>query len=303
MKFGKLLDISHVDFQLPPINERSLDQLGRSPSSAEFKAYVGCPRWSSKEWIGKLYPKGTKANDYLAHYSHSFNTIELNTTHYRIPLPDQVQKWKEAAEDSFLFCPKLPQVISHYRKLMNCQEELTQFLDSIAHFEEKLGCSFVQLHESFGPNLFTNLKYFLDQWPKDFPLAVEFRHADWFEAHLLLPAVSDLLEEKGVAAVITDVSGRRDVLHTCLSNHTAMIRLVGNSLHPTDYQRVDAWMDRLAIWIENGLEMLYIFAHEPGDALASDYGTYIIQKLNEQFGLALTIPGIKEESGGQMSLF
>ena len=303
MKFGKLPDISHVQFDLPPINARSLDILGRKPSPKGFQVYVGCPRWSSKEWIGKLYPKGTKAADYLSHYSHSFNTIELNTTHYRIPLPDQVRKWKEATVEGFLFSPKIPQSISHYRKLLNCREELTQFVDSISFFEEKLGCSFVQLHDSFGPTLFGNLRQFLDQWPSGFPLAIEFRNEGWFQEHLLLPAVSDLLEKKEVAAVITDVSGRRDVLHCCLSNRTAMLRFVGNSLHSTDYERVEEWLDRLALWVENGLETLYFFAHEPGDVLAADLGSHVIEKLNERFGLGLAIPGIREDSGGQMSLF
>lgn len=303
MKFGKLPDISHVQFELPVPNERSLNLLKRGSPARAFQAYIGCPRWSSKEWIGELYPKGTKPADYLSHYSRSFNTIELNTTHYRIPTADQVRKWKESAADHFLFSPKIPQIISHYRKLINCSDEITQFADAISHFEEKLGCSFVQMHESFGPNQFGNLKQFLQQWPSGFPIAIEFRHEGWFQEHLLLPAVSDWLEERNVAAVITDVSGRRDVLHTCLSNRMAMLRFVGNSLHSTDYSRWDQWMDRLALWVENGLETLYVFAHEPGDLLASQLGTHMIKKLNERFGLGLAIPGIQEELGGQMSLF
>ncbi|MEM7371612.1 MAG: DUF72 domain-containing protein [Bacteroidota bacterium] len=303
MKFGKLPDISQLTFELPSTNDRSLDILGRQPARTGLDAYIGCPRWSSKEWVGELYPKGTKPAEYLSHYSRSFNTIELNTTHYRIPTAEQVTKWKESASDNFVFCPKIPQIISHYRKLINCSEEIMQFVDAISHFEEKLGCSFVQMHESFGPNQFGNLKQFLQQWPTAFPLAIEFRHEDWFQEHVLLPAVSDVLEERNVAAVITDVAGRRDVLHMCLSNRMAMLRFVGNSLHPTDYTRWDAWMDRLAVWVDNGLETLYVFAHEPGDLLASQLGSHMIEKLNERFGLDLAIPGIKEEQGGQMSLF
>ena len=85
MKFGKLQDISKVDFTLPPDageNELFFDRL---PKSENVTIYIGCTGWSMKEWVGRVYPKGTKTKDYLQHYGKQFNTIELNTTHYRIP--------------------------------------------------------------------------------------------------------------------------------------------------------------------------------------------------------------------------
>ncbi|MEM7657381.1 MAG: DUF72 domain-containing protein [Bacteroidota bacterium] len=303
MKFGKLPDISQVDFSFPSVNEDTLRLLGGRPAANGFHPYVGCPRWASKDWVGKLYPKGTKQTDFLAHYSRSFNTIELNTTHYRIPTPEQVQKWEAAAAPGFLFCPKIPQVISHYRKLINCQQELTQFVDAIAHFGDKLGCSFLQMHESFGPNQFGNLQQFVQQWPSGFPLAIEFRHPDWFAEHRLLPALIELLQQHQISTVITDVAGRRDVLHTQLTTKTAMLRFVGNALHETDFSRWEDWMQRLALWRANGLEKLYFFAHEPGDVLAADLGSHVICRLNEAFDQGLTTPGIQEAPGGQMALF
>lgn len=301
MKFGKLPSIQGVDFSLPPVNQRSLSLLGGNPASS-FEAFVGISRWSSKEWIDHLYPKGTKQSDYLSWYSKAFNTIELNTTHYRIPSPDQVQKWRESAQPGFKFCPKIPQVISHYRKLVNAREETRQFLESISHFQEKMGCCFLQLHESFSPAFFANLEAFLDQWSDEIPLALEFRHPDWFIDQALIPEVMDLLEEKGVFTVITDVAGRRDVSHTSLSGKTAMIRLVGNELDPSDFVRSDAWLKRIDSWVLNGLETLYLFPHEPGDRMASDLGDYLIKRLNDQH--QLSIPGSMGISlGGQMNLF
>ncbi len=301
MKFGKLPSIQDVDFSLPPLNERSLARLGGKPADT-FQAFVGISRWASKEWLGHIYPTGTKQADYLKFYAKAFNTIELNSTHYRIPTPEQVIKWREQTGPEFRFCPKIPQVISHYRKLVNVEEELHAFLEAISHFEDKLGCSFVQLHESFSPALFSNLEDFFSNWSAEFPLAVEFRHPDWFDNQQLIPEILDLLESNGISTVITDVAGRRDVSHTSLSTATAMIRLVGNELHESDFDRSEAWLKRIKVWQENGLKNLYFFPHQPGDRMASDFGDYWIDRLNQNFGQEISgTTGLSH--GGQMALF
>ncbi|MEL6135772.1 MAG: DUF72 domain-containing protein, partial [Bacteroidota bacterium] len=84
----------------------------------------------------------------------------------------------------------------------------------------------------------------------------------------------------------------------------AMIRLVGNALDPTDYTRVDDWIRRLKLWMNNGLEKLYLFPHEPGDVEAAKMGIYIIEQLNLHLRQNLRIPGIPGASStGQISLF
>jgi len=302
MKFGKLASIEGVDFSLPDLayaDHRGLS--GQPPKHLE--AYVGLPRWGSKDWVGEIYPKGAKPHEYLGYYAQSFNSIELNSTHYRSPTSDLVRQWYQASQPGFLFCPKVPQVISHYRKLVDCREELLRFAEAIADFEDRLGHSFLQLHDSFGPPLLDHLRRFLDLWPKELPLAIEFRHPAWFSGHLLLPELSDLLMAHRVAPVITDVAGRRDVLHQSLTAPTVMLRLVGNGMHPSDLTRAQAWLNRLSAWQNQGLERAYLFAHQPGDIQAVQYGSYLIQGLNTQLDQTLVVPGIPPKDGTQMSLF
>ncbi len=301
MKFGQLEDISGVDFTLPPLTERTLKVLGGEPA-AHFGAYVGLSRWASKDWLGNIYPKGTKQADFLHHYAKSFNGIELNSTHYRIPTVAQVEKWRDMVGPGFRFSPKIPQRISHYRKLLSVQEDLAEFVNAIARFEDHLGCCFVQLHDSFSPKSMAHLADFLPRWPREMPLAVEFRHADWFESRCLLPQVLDLLETHGVGAVITDVAGRRDVSHGSLSSRIAMIRLVGNALHETDYTRSMAWMGRLSEWKQHGLEQVYVFPHEPEDLMASELANFWIQHLNKRFDLRIAASNSRPDPG-QLALF
>jgi uncharacterized protein YecE (DUF72 family) len=259
--------------------------------------------WANKAWTGILYPPRTPQHAYLRLYAQSFNTIELNTTHYRIPAPETVESWRVQAAPGFHFCPKIPQTISHYRKLINCREDIETFASVISLFEEKMGCAFVQLHESFGLAYLENLISFLNVWPRHIPLAVEFRHTEWFEHHTLRPEVAHLLTEYGCGTVITDVAGRRDVLHTSLTSPVAMIRFVGNGLHPTDFERADAWIGRLAQWAEQGVQRVYLLVHQPDDAAAPEMGIYLIRQLNARLGLNLRIPGLPAAEQGQMSLF
>lgn len=303
MKFGKLADISPVDFSLAPTDGQSLALLAKTDPAQPFRAFVGCPMWGNKGWIGKIYPPGAKAPDFLHLYSHSFQTIELNTTHYRVPDAAGIKKWKEAAVSGFTFCPKVPQRISHYSKLQNCQEQVTLFCDRIALFEEKLGCCFLQLHESFSPAQLPVLARFLEEFPQGIPLAVEFRHADWFFQRQLLTEVRQVLESHQVCPLITDVAGRRDVSHGTLCNGTAMIRFVGNGLHPTDFSRADRWVEQITDWVEKGLKALYFFVHEPDDTFAPEMGKYVIAGLNRALNLDLPIPGIPDLPGNQMQLF
>ncbi|MEO1451952.1 MAG: DUF72 domain-containing protein, partial [Bacteroidota bacterium] len=146
MKFGKVADLTGIDFSLPPMHPDTERILGGQPDP-NFQLYVGLPRWSSKDWLGDLYPKGTKAGEYLKHYAGTFNGIELNTTHYRSPGPDQVRKWAEQTEAGFHFSPKIPQLISHYRKLAQVDRELQDFTEAIRVFGDKLGDSFLQVHD------------------------------------------------------------------------------------------------------------------------------------------------------------
>lgn len=144
----------------------------------------------------------------------------------------------------------------------------------------------------------------LSSVPEGAGLAVEFRHPVWFKDHCLRREAWDLLEAHGASTVITDVAGRRDVLHTSLSTPRVMIRFVGNELHPSDYTRVDEWVARLREWIEAGLEEVYFFLHHPGYENIPEISSYFAKKMNEACGLALPdcLAAETEPKGTQMGL-
>ena len=292
MNFGKLHDVSQVDFMLPsdsPRTERVLQHSAKT-FAGPVQIFLGATGWSNPEWVGKWYPPRTKPTDYLQHYSRIFNTIEFNTTHYRIPQSELVERWEGSAAVGFAFCPKIPQQISHRAKL-KAEEPTLRFVEAIAAFKAKLGPCFIQLPDHHGPRELDLIQHFIETWPREVALQWEVRHPDWYAAAGgNAGEYWDSLEANGHGTVITDVAGRRDVLHMTLTTPVLMLRFVGNGLRPSDYARADAWIARIQAWAGAGLQKAFIFIHQPEMDQVPGFTGYWAQGLNRALGLSLHVP-------------
>jgi uncharacterized protein YecE (DUF72 family) len=283
MDFGKLPSVEGVNFTLPPEPPQNVAYAAAWTRAEHPAVYLGATGYNMKDWAGKWYPAGAKEKDFLRHYGAQFNTIEHNTTHYRIPDFATVARWREETPDDFRFCPKIPQTISHARDLGINSGQIALFCDAIRELGPKLGVCFLQLPPHFSTHYGALLMRFLDVFPADIPLAVEVRHPSFFEANADAETYFTLLNERNIATVITDVAGRRDVCHMRLTARRVLIRFVGNDLHPTDYSRVRDWSPRLKNWFDAGLEAAYFFTHEPDNLQAPALAAYCA----ETFGKTL----------------
>ncbi len=298
MEFGKLPNIENVNWSLPADDPTSTAFLSQQENDGHLQIYFGTPAWGHKEWIGKIYPPKTKATDFLFYYSRYFNTIELNTSHYRIPTQEQTQKWIEKVPPEFCFCPKIYQGISHSRGGLIDKPLLKQWLSFLEELGEYAGPSFLQLPPYFEYHAKAELFEFLKQWPDDFALSLEFRHPSWFQDARILPALTQYLQSRNIGLVITDVAGRRDVLHSSIGADFSMVRFIGNDLHPSDYDRAQNWTKRFKIWEQQGLKTLYLFIHEPDDILAPEMTTYFLDQLKSigQWNLKRALPTEVEQT-------
>ncbi len=299
MDFGKLYNVDRVRFELPPDSMRNVRVL--PGASRPLKAYLGAPVWSVKEWVGSIYPKKTPAREFLKHYSRRFNTIELNSTFYHIPDPKLVAQWKAMVSAEFRFAPKVVQTVSHQNDLVAAKAILRTFCATMSELGENLGPSFLQLPPSFGPRDRTSLEKLLEAVPAGYRLSVEFRHPDWFTDRELPEGLLSFLSERGLGTVITDTAGRRDVVHSSLTTRTAMVRFLGNRLHPSDFVRLDDWTDRIASWARAGLEEIYFFLHQPDNVNVPELEEYLAAKLRRhkiEIPAAAPLP----EAPGQLSL-
>ncbi|MCB0664319.1 MAG: DUF72 domain-containing protein [Saprospiraceae bacterium] len=285
MKFGHVSgeEIGNVDFTLPDDHPESFFS---GISHPDPKIFVGCGKWGIPEWVGPLYPEGTKEKDYLSQYVQKFNSIELNGTFYRLSR-SSLEKWaEEASGHDFQYCPKWSQRISHFKRLDDVEENTRYFIDSVALLGDHLGCSFMTLPPNFGPKHIQRVNDFINLIPEKYPAQIEFRHKDWFEASTFKQLAS-ALRERQLGAVITDVALRRDVLHMCLTTETAFIRFNGYALHPTDFMRLDSWVDRLERWIKKGVAKIYFFMHQQNEEHTIVLCDYFINKINDRLGLNL----------------
>lgn len=298
MEFGRLKteELESVDFSLPAEPAFNKKILNGKPFK-QPKVYLGCAKWGRSEWVGKIYPPKTKERNFLQHYVEHYNSIELNTTHYKIIGARGISKWKEKAKGKdFRFCPKMYQGVTH-RGTLKGKEFLTrEFLRGVLAFEENLGPIFVQVSDSFSPNRKDDLFKFMLSLPKDVQFFLEVRHPAWFSKEKEREELFEFLSANNIGAVITDTAGRRDCAHMRLTISKAFIRYAGNSLHPTDYARSDVWVKRIKYWLDQGLQELYFFMHMHDEATSPELTVYLVDKLNKECGLNLVKPKFIEEA-------
>jgi uncharacterized protein YecE (DUF72 family) len=171
MKFGSVEKISGLDLSLPTDHPDTKKVLG-GKEAKKLEIFVGCAKWNKTDLKG-FYPKGTK--DELEYYSTQFNSIELNATFYQPYSKEQYAKWREKTPEGFKFFPKIPQAISHIKRLNGVKSFTDEFCDSVSGLEEKLGMVFLQMRDDFKPKDFERLENFVKGFPKDVPLAIEIK--------------------------------------------------------------------------------------------------------------------------------
>ncbi|MCL6273428.1 DUF72 domain-containing protein [Muricauda sp. 2012CJ35-5] len=287
MKFGKVEHPELIDFTMPLDHPDTERILSRSNLVNDSNFYIGCAKWNRQD-LKNFYPRGTK--DELVYYASQFNSIELNATFYRIFPPDQYQKWYDRTPANFRFFPKMINRVSHLRRLNDKVYEITdRYLEVTTLLREKMGTIFLQLHGNFGPKNWDRVERYVNYWPKEIPLAMEFRHKDWYADNSIAGDLYYLLKENNIAHVLVDTAGRRDLMHMRLSNNEAFVRYVGAN-HPTDYDRLDDWITRLQQWKSKGLTNIHFFVHQNLELESPLLSAYLIEKLNRKLDAQLVIP-------------
>jgi len=163
--------------------------------------YLGTSGWSYDEWVGPLYE--TKKNSKLRAYSRVFATAEIDSTFYAYPSRGTVMGWMRHVSPDFVYAAKMPQVITHKKKLdlaKRVDEDVKRFCQLMAPLQQdgKLGCILIQLPPSLDFEL-KKMEEFFKVLPAEYRFAVEFRHLSWMR-----PETSDLLTRYRIAYVIVD---------------------------------------------------------------------------------------------------
>jgi uncharacterized protein YecE (DUF72 family) len=171
----------------------------------EGKIHLGTSAFTAAGWPGTFYPEGMKPAQYLTYYATQFETVEVDSTFYRIPSLSTVRGWYAKTPKGFLFAAKVPQEVTHKKVLVDCEAEMKKFLATMDCLGEKLGPLLFQFgyfnKKAFlGVNDFlARLRPFLKALPKGYKFAVEIRNRNW-----LAPQFVEALRERGAALALVD---------------------------------------------------------------------------------------------------
>lgn len=181
--------------------------------------HIGCSGWVYKHWRGIFYPEGLPQKRWFERYSKEFDTVEINASFYRVPLPSTFTGWRDKAPPGFRYAVKVNRFITHMKKLLDCEERLDQFIELARPLGDTLGPLLYQLPPSLHKNL-PRLQTFLELLPGDLEQVFEFRHKSWHDEEVLA-----LLDRFGVGFVAHDLKGLASPRWA--SGRTAYVRFHG----------------------------------------------------------------------------
>jgi uncharacterized protein YecE (DUF72 family) len=167
--------------------------------SAPRPLRIGCSGWNYADWRERVYPKGTPPRRWLAHYATLFDTVEVNSTFYRLARPDAVRRWVAETGDDFVFTVKASRYMTHVRRLKALDEPLARYYEAIEPLagSPKLGPVLWQLPPNFKRDE-DRLADALQRFPSG-RHAFEFRHESWFTEDVFA-----ILRAYGAALVFGD---------------------------------------------------------------------------------------------------
>jgi len=166
---------------------------------------LGCSGWSYEDWKnGRFYRPGISSKEMLSFYAKIFDTVEINSTFYRLPsTPKITESWIKRTPENFIFAVKFPKQFTHAKKtrLKVSEDDLEPFLKIVIEPLEqgkKLGPILIQFPYSFKED-YQLLENFFTNLPERYSYTIEFRHPSWLEDQR---KTMDLLSKYGIAYCI-----------------------------------------------------------------------------------------------------
>jgi uncharacterized protein YecE (DUF72 family) len=220
---------------------------------------VGCSGWQYKDWRGIVYPAELPQRRWFEHYQELFDTVELNSTFYRLPSPSTVEGWAAAARPNFVFAVKLGAFGSHRMKLGDAASWLPNHLDRVDRLGEHLGPTLVQLPPRWKRNA-ERLDEFLSVAPRSKRWAVELRERSW-----LHDDVFDVLRRHGAALCVHDLLADHPFV---LTTDWTYVRFHGPHALARPYHgsygaaRLERWANRLDDVLAAGRDVYAYFNND-----------------------------------------
>lgn len=228
-------------------------------------AWIGTSGWAYPHWRKTIYPSGLPRSHWLEYYAEHLNSVEINSSFYRLPSAHTLASWCAAVTGDFVFACKASRYLTHMKKLHAPETALPGIVDCIAQLKTHSGPLLFQLppHWQADPGRLAGL---LDALPATLRCAFEFRDVSWH-----CDTIYDLLRSHGAAMCIYDLNGQ--VSPREITANFIYIRLHG----PTaayrgsyDDKALQAWAATIEAWRNRGNDVYAYFNNdEAGYAFAN----------------------------------
>jgi uncharacterized protein YecE (DUF72 family) len=236
--------------------------------------FVGTSGWHYAHWKGPFYPERLPSTHFLSFYAQHFDTVELNSTFYRLPPPAAPAQWKKEAPAGFCFAAKGSRYLTHMKKLRDAEPGVEKFFERIRGLGNKLGPIVFQLPPQWPVNQ-ERLDSFLRILPRRRKYAFEFRNASWNTA-----AIYRLLEKRNAALCIFHLDGVQSPIEATADFTYVRLHGPGGKYQGSyDDRTLRLWAKRIEKW---QLAASYIYF----DNDQAGYAPQNAQRLRQILGLA-----------------
>lgn len=228
---------------------------------------VGCSGWVYADWRGTVYPADLPQRRWFEAYAARFDTVELNATFYRLPTMATVEHWAEQAPERFVYAAKLGAFGSHRKKLRDATTWLPNHLERVRRLGSALGPTLVQLPPRWRRDA-ERLDEFLTVAPSDLRWAVEVRDPTWLHDDVYV-----VLERHRAALCLHDLLAHHPWERT---TDWTYVRFHGPDARTEKYvgryggRRLWRPAERLAEWVDDGIDAYVYFNNDVGGAAAAD---------------------------------
>src|SRR5262245_66370201 len=129
---------------------------------------IGTSGFVYASWKRRFYPADLPAQAWLSHYARHFDTVEINSTFYRLPHAAVFARWRDATPPGFVFAVKFSRFGTHMKRLLTPRATIRRFLARAGRLGSRLGPVLVQLPPRWAPDL-PRLGCFLAGGPRHVP--------------------------------------------------------------------------------------------------------------------------------------
>jgi len=233
------------------------------------------------------FPREFQHKSRLNYYSSLFNTVEINSTFYKVPRPVTFEKWSMDVVDNFRFTVKLWKGITHVKELNFQKAAVESFFEKTAAVGDKKGCLLLQFPGKITLEYFNKVEEILEMIAQStdaegWERVIEFRHPSWYSGEAF-----ELLDEYNASMVLHDLPKAKNEQ---LNKKAGVIYLrfhgpQGDYRGSYSHDFLEQKAEQIKTWMKRGKDVYAYFNNTAGDAFEN---ARALQLLTEQYSDSLT---------------